>query len=310
MKNLLVTSSPHISSPVTTRTIMLDVIIALMPAVICTVIQYGLRALILIAVSAATCTLTEYFWCRIAKKKIPCSDFSAVVTGILLALNVPASLPVWQVIVGSIFSIAVVKQLFGGIGCNFINPALAGRIMMAMSFPTTMTAYAFSKQAVDIVSGATPLALIAEGSVENLRFVDMLLGRFGGVMADTCSLAFIIGGVYLVIRKVIKPYIPVSFMLSTLAFSALFGSSAPFLSLFVGGLMVGSIFMATDYVTSPYTNYGKVVFGIGCGLIASLIRVFGNSAEGVSYAIVLMNLVVPYINDFTRNKPFGGGKKA
>ena len=302
--------SPHIRSGRTTQRVMLDVIIALCPALIASVVIYGFRALLLTCVSVIVCVLLEFVWEKAMKKPVTVSDLSAVVTGMLLAFNVPVGMPIWELLVGDIAAIILVKMLFGGLGCNFMNPALVGRIVIMFSFTTDMTTYAVPKVAnaitsgVDAVSTATPLTMMDQISWSN--FPQLLLGAHGGVLGEVCAAALLLGGIYLVIRKVIKPIIPLCYLGSLLLFSWLFGGQQPVLSLFAGGAMLGAIFMATDYVTSPFTNKGKVIFGIGCGLITAAIRVFGNYAEGVTFAILLMNILVPYINDLTMTKPLGG----
>lgn len=302
--------SPHIRSGRTTQRIMLDVIIALCPALIASVVIYGFRALLLTCISVIVCVLLEFVWEKAMKKPLTVSDLSAVVTGMLLAFNVPVGMPVWELIVGDIAAIILVKMLFGGLGCNFMNPALVGRIVIMFSFTTDMTTYAVPKVAgaitsgVDAVSTATPLTMMDQLDWGN--FVQLLLGAHGGVIGEVCAAALILGGIYLVARKVIKPIIPLCYLGSLLLFSWLFGGQQPVLSLFAGGVMLGAIFMATDYVTSPFTDKGKIIFGVGCGLITAAIRVFGNYAEGVTFAILLMNILVPYINDLTMTKPLGG----
>lgn len=310
MNGFNISVSPHIKGPRCTRNIMLDVIIALIPALIAAVILFGFRALLLTCVSVAACVLCEFIWEKIMHQDLTIGDLSAVVTGILLAYNVPVNMPIWQLIVGDVAAIIVVKMLFGGIGCNFMNPALVGRIVIMFSFTTNMTTYAVPKVAKSIVNGvdalstATPLTMMDD--IGWADFPQLLLGAHGGVIGEVCAAALILGGIYLVIRKVIKPIIPLCYMGSLVLFSWIFGGSQPVLSLFAGGVMLGSIFMATDYVTSPTTNKGKVIFGIGCGFVTSAIRVFGNYAEGVTFAILLMNILVPYINDLTMTKPLGG----
>lgn len=310
MSSMTTGVSPHIRSGRTTRSVMLDVIIALCPALIASVVIYGFRALLLTVVSVAVCVLLEFVWEKAMKKPVTISDLSAVVTGMLLAFNVPVGMPVWQLIVGDIAAIILVKMLFGGLGCNFMNPALVGRIVIMFSFTTNMTTYAVPKvsnaivSGVDAVSTATPLTIMDQLSWAD--FPKLLLGAHGGVIGEVCAAALILGGIYLIIRKVIKPIIPLCYLGSLLLFSWLFGGEQPVLSLFAGGAMLGAIFMATDYVTSPFTNKGKVIFGVGCGLITAAIRVFGNYAEGVTFAILLMNILVPYINDLTMTKPLGG----
>ena len=310
MTAMTTTVSPHIRSERTTQRVMLDVIIALCPALIASVVIYGFRALLLTCVSVAACVLLEFVWEKAMKKPVTVADLSAVVTGMLLAFNVPVGMPIWEMLIGDIAAIILVKMLFGGLGCNFMNPALVGRIVIMFSFTTDMTTYAVPKVAnaitsgVDAVSTATPLTMMTELSWAD--FPKLLLGAHGGVLGEVCAAALILGGIYLIVRKVIKPIIPLCYLGSLLLFSWLFGGTQPVLSLFAGGVMLGAIFMATDYVTSPFTNKGKVIFGIGCGLITAAIRVFGNYAEGVTFAILLMNILVPYINDLTMTKPLGG----
>lgn len=317
---LQVSSSPHIHSNASTTKIMLDVIIALLPAAVMSAVIFGTRSLLVIAVSVASCVVFEFLWSVIMKKPLPLGDLTAVVTGLLLAFNLPVSIPLWQVTVGAFVAIVIVKQLFGGLGCNFVNPALAGRVVMALSFPSSMTAYGFpaGEAAVlidsaatatpDAAAAATPLATIAAGEGGTLDLLKLFLGQNGGVLGETCVVALVAGGVYLMIKGVIKPIIPLAFVGTVFGMTALVGSY-PVASILSGGLMLGAIFMATDYVTSPYTNWGKLIFGIGCGLITVVIRVFGTLTEGVSFAILLMNLIVPYINDLCRHRPFGGKAK-
>ena len=310
MSVMTTTVSPHIRSERTTQRIMLDVIIALCPALIAAVVLFGFRALLLTCVSVAACVLLEFVWEKLMKKPITIGDLSAVVTGMLLAFNVPVGMPVWMLLVGDVAAIILVKMLFGGLGCNFMNPALVGRIVIMFSFTTPMTTYAVPHVSyplvanVDAMSTATPLTFMDRLGWD--AFPELLLGAHGGVIGEVCAAALILGGIYLVVRKVIKPIIPLCYLGSLLLFSWLFGGAQPVLSLFAGGVMLGAIFMATDYVTSPFTNWGKVIFGVGCGLITAAIRVFGNYAEGVTFAILLMNILVPYINDLTMTKPLGG----
>ena len=310
MNTMTVSVSPHIRSERTTQNLMLDVIIALIPALIASVIIYGFRALLLTCVSAAACVLCEYAWEKLMHKEITVSDLSAVVTGILLAYNVPVGMPIWQLIVGDVAAIIAAKMLFGGIGCNFMNPALVGRVVLMFSFPTTITSYAVPKVAnaivssADAVSTATPLALMSE--LDWGDFMPLFLGAHGGVIGEVSFVAILVGAIYLIARKVIKPIIPAAFLGSLVLFSWIFGASQPVLSVFAGGAALGAVFMATDYVTCPYTDLGKLIFGLGCGFITAAIRVFGNYAEGVTFAILLMNILVPYINDLTMTKPLGG----
>lgn len=305
MEKLIVTSSPHVKSNTTTSTIMRDVIIALIPALIASNIIFGLRAGLVTAVCVASCVGFEYLSRRIMKKSNTISDLSAVVTGIILAFNLPSTMPLWMCVIGSFVAIVIVKQLFGGIGQNFANPAITARIVLLVSFGTQMTNWAVPKiQAVaDAVSGATPMAQLAGGETPNL--LNMFLGTTGGSLGETSALALLIGGIYLVYRKVINPIIPVAFIGTVFVFTAILGVN-PLAQILGGGLFLGAIFMATDYATSPVTNMGKLIFGIGCGLITVLIRVYGSYPEGVSFAILLMNILVPYIDKATRLKALGG----
>ncbi|MDU6340596.1 MAG: RnfABCDGE type electron transport complex subunit D [Clostridium sp.] len=305
MEKLIVTSSPHVKSSTTTSTIMRDVIIALIPALIASNIIFGLRAGLVTAICVASCVGFEYLSRRIMNKKNTISDLSAVVTGIILAFNLPSTMPLWMCVIGSFVAIVIVKQLFGGIGQNFANPAITARIVLLVSFGTQMTNWAAPKIAAvaDAVSGATPMAQIAAGETPNL--LNMFLGTTGGSLGETSALALLIGGIYLVYRKVINPIIPVAFIGTVFVFTAVLGVN-PLAQILGGGLFLGAIFMATDYSTSPVTNMGKLIFGIGCGFITVLIRVFGSYPEGVSFAILLMNILVPYIDKATRLKALGG----
>ena len=303
MTSLLnVSTSPHIHSPVNTRRIMADVLIALAPAAIAGTVIFGLRALAVIAVCVISAVLAEFLFNLICKRPHTVGDLSAAVTGLLLALNVPANLPLWQGAVGSVFAIIVVKCLFGGIGCNFANPAITARIFMTISFGT-MASTAFPK-VVDTVATATPLA---GGEASTL---DLLLGLHGGAIGEVCAVALILGGVYLLIRQVISWHTPVAFI-GTLFLVMLLATGSPAEALnqiLMGGLLLGAIFMATDYATTPVTKWGKVVFGIGCALITAVIRLWGNYPEGVSFAILLMNILTPYIDKLTVKRPLGGAK--
>jgi len=300
---LTVSVSPHIRSGNTTQRIMLDVIIALAPALVVSIILYGFRSLLITAVSVATCVLGELIFEKILHRDVTVSDLSAVVTGMLVAFNVPVSMPIWMVMVGAIAAIILGKMLFGGLGCNFMNPALVGRIVMMFSFTTAMTTYTDPAGTVDALSSATPLAVM--GNLDWSYFKDLVLGIHGGVIGETCCVALLAGGIYLIIRKVIKPIIPLCYIGSLILFQWIFGAEQPVLSVFAGGVFLGAFFMATDYVTSPITNWGKVIFGVFIGFITAAIRVFGNYTEGVTFAIILGNILVPYINDLTRKKPLG-----
>ena len=299
--NLIVTSNPHITDNVSTRKLMGNVVISLVPCIIASAMIFGLRALLLTAVTTAACVGFEYLYCMLMKKPNPVGDLSAVVTGIILAMNFPVTLPLWMGIVGAFISIVLVKQLFGGLGYNFANPAMVGRIALFSAFSRAMTNWKFPAAAVDQLSSATPLQ-VADPSALNL--MDLFLGVHGGVMGETCALAILIGFVWLVATKTISPAIPVPYVATVAVMSLLCGQNV-MVQLLSGGLMFGAVFMATDYVTSPFTLKGKIVFGIGLGIITSAIRFWGNMAEGVSFAILLMNLWVPYINDLTHQVPLG-----
>ncbi len=305
MNKLISNISPHFFSKNTTQRIMLDVVIALMPALIASNIIFGLRALLVEAVCVATCVVSEWVFEKICKKDSTISDLSAVVTGLLLAFNLPVSIPIWQAVVGSLVAIVVVKQLFGGIGQNFANPAITARVVMLVAFSGTMTAWTFP----DAVSSATPLALITNGELGSLpSYLDMFLGYRGGSLGETCILALLIGGVYLLIRKVISWHIPVAFIATVAIMSLICGKDVLY-QLMAGGLVLGAFFMATDYSTSPSTAWGKIIFGVGCGLITVLIRFWGSFPEGVSFSILIMNILTPYITRLTRQKPLVGGAK-
>ena len=305
---LIVSPSPHIRDNATTSTIMRDVLIGLAPAMIAAVVIFGFRALLMTAVCVAACIIFEYGTERILGRENTISDLSAVVTGVILSFNLPVQLPLWMAVVGCFFAIVIVKQLFGGIGNNFANPAIAARIFLLLSFSQPMTTWLQVEggRAVQGVYGATPLALISAGDTANLPSVmEMLLGTRGGCMGETCAIALILGGVYMIWKKVITPTIPLAFIGGVFVLSLLFGVN-PVYELLGGGLMLGAFFMATDYTTSPITEKGKIIFGLGCALITMVIRVFGSYPEGVSYSILLMNIVTPHINRMVRNKEFGG----
>lgn len=287
---------------------MRDVLIGLAPAMIAAVVIFGFRALLMTAVCVAACIIFEYGTERILGRENTISDLSAVVTGVILSFNLPVQLPLWMAVVGCFFAIVIVKQLFGGIGNNFANPAIAARIFLLLSFSQPMTTWLQVEggRAVQGVYGATPLAMISAGDTANLPSVmEMLLGTRGGCMGETCAIALILGGVYMIWKKVITPTIPLAFIGGVFVLSLLFGVN-PVYELLGGGLMLGAFFMATDYTTSPITEKGKVIFGLGCALITMIIRVFGSYPEGVSYSILLMNIITPHINRMVRNKAFGG----
>ncbi len=310
-EKLKLSVSPHIHSKNSTTRIMLDVIIALMPAVIAGTMIFGWRSLLVIASCVASCVVFELLFNLIIKKEQTVSDLSAIVTGLLLALNLPANVPIWQCVIGSLFAIVIVKCLFGGIGCNVVNPAITARVFMLIAF-SSLAKGAFPT-IVDTASSATPLVSVANGTLPDLG--DVFLGLTGGSIGETCSLALLIGFVYLLVRRVITWHIPVSLVGTVFIFSLFmedFNFVAALTLVLSGGLLIGAIFMATDYVTSPSTAWGKLIFGLGAGLITCLIRYFGAYPEGVSFAILFMNILTPYIDSWTRHRVFGkkGGNKA
>lgn len=330
MKDLYnVSASPHTFDYESTTSIMRDVIIALIPASVFGIYNFGLKALLMILTCIVACILTEYLYQKGMKLPLTTGDLSAVVTGLLLGLNMPVGAPLWMGAVGSIFAILVVKMLFGGIGQNFMNPALGGRVFLVISFGKIMADFtvpnlgisspsitdyiAHGALAVDGITGATPLtSLKAGGSVDILN---MFLGNTGGTIGETSAFALLIGGVYLLIRKVINWRIPVAYLLSFLAFMAIFGGKGfdvNFLGahLFGGGLMIGAWFMATDYTTSPISSTGRLLYGLMLGIMTGVFRVFGNTAEGVSFAIIFCNLFVPLIDKYVRPRSFGKGVEA
>ena len=312
-RKLLVSVGPHIRSNASTTSIMGDVLIALLPAVVASVLVFGTRALLLEVVCVASSVLFEYLFRRLLKRSNTISDLSAAVTGLLLAFNLPAGFPIWMAILGCFVAIVIVKQLFGGIGCNFANPAITGRIFLLIAFAGQMTTWPTANSyisGIDAVSGATPLALIKEGSIEALPAVkNLLFGIRGGCLGETCAIALLIGFVYLVIRRVITPTIPVVYV-ATIALMSLILGYDPIYMILTGGVLLGGIFMLTDYATSPATELGKVVFAVGAGIITMLIRnSSGGYPEGVSFAILLMNILCPYIAKLGHKKPFGGVAK-
>ncbi len=311
--NLLAGSSPHLRSSENTQKIMRDVIIALLPAMIASICFFKVRAAMLIIVTVAACVVSEYAWCRITKKEKTINDLSAAVTGLLLAFNLSPAVPVWVAAIGGAFAIIIVKQLFGGLGHNFVNPALAARAFMMASWPVQMTAW--QKPGWDAVSTATPLSIIksggeAAGQMPGLW--DMFVGNIGGTIGETSALAILIGAAYLVYRKVITLELPLAFIGTVGFMTWMLGGQGIFSGdviyhIFSGGLMLGAFFMATDYTTSPVTLKGRIVMGVGCGLLTTIIRLYGGYPEGVSYSILLMNLVVPMIDRYMIPKSFGGG---
>ncbi|MBR5974263.1 MAG: RnfABCDGE type electron transport complex subunit D [Clostridiales bacterium] len=330
---LQVSHSPHVRDKATTQSIMLDVIIALLPATIAGWYYFGIRAVLVTMVSVASCVIFEYLSRRVMKRNNTISDLSAVVTGLLLAMNLPVSIPIYMVVIGAAFAIVVVKQMFGGIGNNFVNPAIAARIFLVIAFPKAMTSWVvrvgewYSLKSVDAVSSATPLTQIKAPDAPSLW--KLFIGDKAGCIGEVCILALLIGAVYLMVRHVIRPWIPMAYIGTFFLLVFFFGHSNVFnfsgdlltsqgwadlfheslYMLLSGGLILGAFFMATDYVTSPLTTKGKLLFGMGCGILTFLIRYYGNMAEGVSFSIILMNILTPHIDDWTMGKPFGEVKE-
>lgn len=303
---LKVSSSPHVRTQDTTKQIMRDVLIALLPAGIASVVLFGARALAVICVSVLASVLAEYCTEKAMKKPITTSDLSAVVTGVLLAYNVPSTMPLWKVAIGAIFAIVIVKQFFGGVGQNFINPALAGRALLMSSWGADMTKTVMPFQA-DVLSGPTPLTT---GQYPPL--IDMFLGKEPGMLGEVSALCLLIGAAYLLIRKVIKIRIPACYLASFVVFSLIFGAITGKVGfadipaqLLSGGLILGAFYMATDYATSPVTAKGQMIFALGCGLLTALIRQFGGYPEGVSYSILIMNVLTPLLDRNLVQAPFG-----
>lgn len=323
MQLLTVSPSPHVRSGMTTQKIMGMVLLALLPAAICGVIFFGLRALLLTLFCIVVCMLTEAVCQKLMKKPVTISDGSAALTGLLLALNLPATLPFWEAAIGCIFAVAVVKQLFGGLGCNFANPAITGRVFLLLSFAGDMTTWVkpfyyqglslgkqlvASSDTIDALTSATPLV------TGDASLLSLFLGNTGGSIGETSALALLIGGLFLIITRIISPSTPVAYLGSlgvlTLFYTLATGGelvAVPY-ALMSGGVMIGAFFMATDYVTTPITTKGKWIFGIGCGILTFVIRTFANMPEGCSFSILLMNLLTPYIDRLTMTKPVGAKK--
>ncbi|WP_129596844.1 RnfABCDGE type electron transport complex subunit D [Anaerophilus nitritogenes] len=304
---LIVSSSPHIRSNETTSKIMRDVVIALLPATLAGVYFFRMGAVKVILAAVIAAVLTEAFIQKICNKPVTINDYSAVVTGLLLAFNIPASAPWWLPVIGSIFAIAIVKQVFGGLGHNFMNPALAARAMLLASWPVQMTAWV--KPGADAVSTATPLAILGGEATESLpSLADLIIGNVGGCIGETSAILLILGGIYLVYRGVIAPKIPVVYIVTVAVLTFIFGGfDAQFMvyQIFAGGLMLGAIYMATDYASSPVTPKGQMIFALGCGVLTSVIRIYGGYPEGVSYSILLMNVAAPLIDKYTSPRVFG-----
>ena len=297
----IVSVSPHCHGKFTTQSIMRDVLIALAPALVAGVINFGWRALLVTAVCAAACMFFEWGFEKLCGKPSTISDLSAAVSGVLLAYNLPVSIPLWQAVFGALVAMVAVKGLFGGLGKNFANPAIVARIVLFLAFSSSMTAWVYP----DAVSSATPLAMLAKG--EHVDYLTLLLGHHGGCIGETCALALLLGFAYLLIRRVVTWQTPVCFVGTVFLLSLILGQDA-LAQVLSGGLLLGAIFMATDYSTSPCTAWGKVLFGIGAGLLTVLIRFYGAYAEGVSFAILFMNILTPYLTRWTRTKPLGGAK--
>ena len=306
--NLILSSSPHIHTRDSSRRIMLDVIIALLPAAIAGVIIFGAKALGVIAACVITAVVSEALFNLIVHKQQTVGDLSAVVTGLLLALNLSTNVAIWQCVVGSVFAIVVVKCLFGGIGKNFANPAITGRVFMLLAFSSV--AGGAKPAVVELVSSATPLELLAQGAEDAPSLMELFLGLHGGAIGETCCLALLLGFAWLLFRRVIKWHVPVIFIGTVFVLYLVFTGSfqMALAEILAGGLFIGAIFMATDYVTSPITLKGKMVFALGCGLVTFIIRYFCAYPEGVSFSILAMNILTPYIEKFTANTPLGGSK--
>ena len=317
-----VSAAPHTRSPITTKSIMQDVIIALIPAALFGIFNFGLRALLIILATVLSCVVTEYLYCKFMKKPVNPWDFSDVVTGLLLALNLPVSVPIWMAVLGGVFAILIVKMLFGGLGQNFMNPALAARVFLLISFTSKMSSFTLEKVSspglkdflrdgvlvLDGVSGATPLGQLKAG--ETVDLLKLFVGHVGGTIGETSTLALLLGAAYLLYRKVISLRIPLSYILSFAVFALIFGGKGFDVNYLLGeilggGLILGAFFMATDYVTSPATPKGQIIYGIFLGIMTGLFRIVGKGPEGVSYAILLGNLLVPVIDNLTRPVAFG-----
>ena len=321
-KFLTVSPSPHIKSPETTTTVMLEVIIALLPAFIWGVYIFGWRALALGVLSIGSCVVFEALTQNMLHRPITVKDLSAAVTGLLLAMNLPVSVPLWMPIIGAFIAIVVVKQLFGGIGKNFLNPALAARVFLFSAWASNMSATSYTApgnrinslawEMSDVVSSATPLAALKGGELPKIGLTDMVIGNIGGCIGEVSAVLLALGGLYLIIRNIITWHIPVAYIgtvaLLTLVFARGDVSALSFMlyEVFAGGLMIGAFFMATDYATSPVTPRGRLLFGFGCGVITVMIRYFGSYPEGVSFAILIMNMLVWYIDKATMPRRFGG----
>ena len=309
MNKLAVSSSPHIRSSISTNRIMLDVLIALAPAAIMGCVIFGWDALAILAATTLSAVVAEFLFNLIVKKEQTIADLSAAVTGLLLGMNMHADSPIWQCVLGSVFAIVVVKCLFGGLGCNFTNPAITARVVLLVSFTGTLAGGAVPNisRAPELISGATPLVVIRDGG-DLPSLLDMFLGLRGGAIGETCIAALLVGFIYLVVRRVINFETPLIFVATVFALTLIVDNSfyLATASMLSGGLVLGAVFMATDYVTTPITRTGKMIFAFGCGLITFLIRTYGSYYEGVSFAILFMNILSPYIERWTHKKALGG----
>lgn len=309
MNKLIVSYAPHIRTDRTTKSLMLDVIIALMPALLAGVWWFGLPALLMVMTCVVSCVVFEYAWTKIFKMETTIGDLSAVITGILLAFNLPVSAPLWIGVVGSLFAIVIVKMCFGGLGHNFVNPALAARAFLLVCWPVTMTKWTAPKFVMsfstDAVTTATPLGMLKETGTYGASYFDLFVGNVGGCIGEVCAAALLIGFVYLLIRRVITWHIPVIYTAVVFILATLLGKDGLYYIL-SGGLLLGAIFMATDYTTSPMSIRGQIIYAIGLGIFTVIIRVYGSLPEGVSYSILLMNIITPLIDKFTKNRRYGG----
>ena len=318
MEKLLVSPSPHLHTKTSTKSLMRDVVIAMMPAVLVSILFYGWSELLVLGVSVASCILLEYLITKyLLKKTCTVCDWSAAVTGVLLALNLPSTTPWWVVFIGAVVAIGVAKMTFGGLGQNLFNPAIVGRVFLLISFPTYMTDWTRPQGfigSIDGYTGATPLGIFKEGGIDaiaNLDYMEMLFANIGGSAGELSAIAILAGFVYLLARRVIRPYITLSILATVAVFSGIFWAinpaeyTDPLFNLLTGGVLLGSVFMATDYVTSPMSNVGGIIFGVGIGLITMLIRYFGAYPEGMSFAILIMNSVVPLLNKWFHAKKYG-----
>ena len=304
----MVSSSPHVRSARSTKSIMREVCLALAPAGIAGIVLFGWNALAIMVVSVLSCVVSEYLFQRITHQKILIGDWSAVVTGLLLAYNIPADAPLWIPLIGGFLAIVLVKQLFGGLGGNFMNPALTARAILFVSWSSIMSHYPMTRFMTDATAGSTPLVQIAAG--ESVSIMDLLIGNCGGVLGETCKIAIILGGIFLIVRGIVDWRIPVSFIgAAFIAYLIQDGFNVALLEILSGGLLLGAFFMATDYVTCPMSEMGRVIYGIGCGILLFVIRSYASYVEGCSFAILFMNVMTPLIDRFTAGKLFGEVKE-